>query len=158
VVFTKTITTGANTAITSPKESWIGISRGLVYRSQVMFPPGCCGLAGVKIFEGGHQIYPVSPDEWLVGAGETIDFEDLYMITVLNTDLRILTYNLDTAYDHNIYVRLGVVVRPEFIARFLPTVGYEELEKLIEAIAREKQEAEVSAAFALAEQLPKEGD
>lgn len=157
MVFTKTVTTTANTAKTSPLESWMGISRGLIYRMQVMFPFGSTGLMGVKIFEGGHQIYPVSFDEWLLGHGETIDFEDLYLVTVLNTKLRILTYNTDDLYPHSLYIRMGIVSLPQFIAHFLPTVGYEELEKLIESITEEKSAEATQSALALLEQLPTEG-
>jgi len=158
VVFDKSVYTVANTLKTSPLESWIGIARGLIYRAQVMFPPGCAGLVGVKIFEGGHQVYPVTMDEWWVAAGETIDFEDPYIVTTINTKFRILTYNEDTAYPHRIYVRLGIVSRPEFIARFLPTVGYEELEKIIEQVTAEKQSEATAQALALVDQLPREGE
>lgn len=156
MVFIKTVTTPANTSETNPLESWIGISRGLIYRMQIMFPIGSAGLCGAKVFEGGHLVFPNTDDEWLVGANETIDFEELYMVTVINTKFRILTYNEDDLYDHKQYIRIGVVSRPEFIAHFLPTVGYSELDELIKTIAAEKEQTDVAEALALAGQIPAE--
>lgn len=154
MVFIKTVTTSANTLETSPLESWIGISRGLIYRMQVMFPIGSAGLCGVKVFEGGHQVFPVTDDEWLVGANETIDFGDLYLVTVINTKFRILTYNTDDLYDHKQYIRIGIVSKPEFIAHFLPTVGYDQLQELIAEATKEREREEIAAALAMAAQLP----
>ena len=157
MVFSKTVDTPANTAKTSPLESWMGISRGLLYRMQVMFPSGCVGLVGSKLYEGAHQIYPVTVDEWFVGNNETIDFEDLYFITTLNTKLRILTYNEDDLYDHKVYFRIGLVVQPHFIAHFLPTMVIDNLEKVLQKMDAEKQETLHAAALAGLAQLPKEG-
>lgn len=156
MLFTTVVDTPANTTKTSPLESWMGLSRGLIYRFQVFFPFGGAGLVGLKISEGGHQIYPTTPHEWLLGHGETIDFEDPYFITVLNTKARIESYNLDDLYDHKVFVRIGVVVNPDFIARFLPTMGYKDLQKIIEESTKEREAEEIAAALALAGQLPGE--
>jgi hypothetical protein len=156
MVYVKTVTTSAATQQATPLESFIDVSRGLLYRAQVMFPPGCNGVVGVKVFEGGHQMFPASLDEWLIGSNETIDFEDLYFITIEKTRLRILTYNTSVFHSHITIVRLGVVGRPEFIAHFLPTVGYSDLEKIIEEVTAQKQAENIKSALDLAAQLPEE--
>lgn len=158
MVFVKSVTTTKDTIISSPLESFIDVARGLLYRSQIVIPPGSSGLVGIKIFEGGHQMFPVSRDEWLTGDNETIDFGDLYYITTTKTRLRILTYNVDDTYSHKLIVRLGIVVRPEFIAHYLPTIAIDQLEKIMEdSRLMQEQEAQEYVAAAIAA-LPVTGE
>lgn len=158
MVFVKSVTTVKDTLESSPLESFIDVARGLLYRSQIVIPPGPSGLVGIKIFEGGHQMFPVSRDEWLTGDNETVDFGDLYYITTTKTRLRILTYNLDDTYSHKLIVRLGVVVRAEFIAHFIPTMAIDKLQEVMEeSKAMQELEAQEYVAAALAS-LPITGE
>ena len=48
---------------TLPKRTVLKVSRGLVYKVEVDFPPGPTGLLKVQIFDGGHQVWPSTPGE-----------------------------------------------------------------------------------------------
>lgn len=158
MVFIEPVTTPKNTLESGPLESWIDVARGLLYRGQVMFPPGPSGLVGVKVFEGAHQMFPVSRDHWYTGDNETIDFGDMYYVTTTKTRLRILTYNTDDTYEHKIIVRMGIVSRPEFIAHYIPTMAIDRLETVMEeSKAMQETEAQEYVAAALAS-LPITGE
>ena len=108
MIYTKPITIDANTSESSPREDFINISTGVIHKVEVLFPPGCAGLVGVRIHQGGHQIYPTDTEAFISDA-ETISFNDYHIVQRGYTSLRILSYNTDTLYAHTIYLRFGVL-------------------------------------------------
>lgn len=110
-----------------------------------MFPPGCAGLAHLAVFDGGHQCWPSTSGQTYHTDGEKISFPDSYLKLAEPFQFELWGYNLDTAYDHVIQVRIGLVTNPVFIARFLPTVGYEQLAVLLktEQVKQEEEKVEV---------------
>lgn len=119
------------------------IVRGLIYKIEITFPAGCMGLAHVKVLHGAHQIWPDNPlldfhlDDW------TLAFDDLYLILIPPYELMIYGYNEDTGNDHTIHLRIGMVSSNVFMARFLPTVAQEEMQKMIrkeEEMQRKRKE------------------
>jgi len=125
------------------------ITRGLIYRVEFQFPPGCAGLAHLIVYDGGHQLWPASPGLNFHLDGPVVAFDDLYFKLAAPYELVVWGYNTDDTYDHTVYIRLGLADSDAFMAAFLPTLAYEQTVKLqaeVEAKQAEVRRAEVLAA------------
>ena len=96
------------------------LTRGLIWKFEVYFPPGSCGLVRIKLMENEHQLYPSTPDELFRGENNTISFDDTYLIKDPPFVLTLQGYNLDTVYDHVVFVRIGFTSKDDLILRYLP--------------------------------------
>jgi len=140
MVYTKDIITPANTSKSQMIRSVIPITPGLVYRFELEFPTGPCGLLYVSVWDGGYQVWPSTPGEWFHSDGIAIGFDDCYWKDQPPYEFQIYTFNLDEDWEHWCQLRIGMVTKEEFIARFLPSYAYREALELLEKI-REEQES-----------------
>ena len=124
----------------APMKTIIKVTKGLVYRVEIEFPPGAAGLHHVVIFDGGYQVWPSSPGQTFHGGWSLIGFDDTYLKLSAPFEFQAYSWNLDDTYPHLVQVRIGMVSNEIFMARYLPTYGYEHFLKLIEA-ERKAQEA-----------------
>ena len=155
MVYSKYISTPANTALASPVRTEIRVTKGLVYKVEFYFPPGPSGLMGAAVFDGLYQAWPSTVGEYFASDDETISFDDLYVKESPPFSFQCFTYNLDTAFAHSVGVRIGLVSDEAFMARFLPNKSravFEKLRKQMQAeqIARAAQQLEVSEGTLLA--------
>jgi len=141
VVYTATVTTVANTSDSSPLVTNIKVTRGVLYRFEVYFPPGPSGLVGVQVRVADHQLYPVQREEWFIGDNVTIAFDDIYEMANENSLLTLRTYNTDTLYDHIVQVRFGLMMLDEFYARYGLALGVERLESTLKNIEDQTKKA-----------------
>jgi len=151
MIYTANITTPANTAATSLKHTVLHVTKGLVYKVEFYFPSGSAGLMGVAVFDGGFQLWPSTVGEFFCSDDETIDFDDMYLKEAAPYQLDLYSYNDDDTYDHVVAVRVGLVSREVFLARFLPTKGYDYLAELVAKLAAEQAALAVAQAEQLAE-------
>jgi len=99
------------------------LTRGVLHKYEVVFPPGCVGLVGVAVYQGVHQVFPTNPNEMFWGDGETLSFREHLP---LMTDPYVLTaylVNIDDTFAHTITFRLGILP-VEVVAPWL--LSYEE--------------------------------
>jgi len=82
----------------------------------VMFPPGCCGLVGVQIKYGDKNIAPLPEDSMLKGAGETISWDEHWVLPESPCKIKIRVKNDDMVYHHTVYVRIVTVKREQLIS------------------------------------------
>ncbi len=115
MIFAKSVTTPKNTVAATPSVTSWNISQGLIYKFELYFPPGSCGLVGVALHDATHRIYPTGENEYFIGDNVTISFDDEMIFEKANGELEIWTYNLDTYYEHLIQVRLGITDDEETI-------------------------------------------
>jgi hypothetical protein len=141
MIYQSTITTPANTLLASPKKTLMNVSKGLVYKMEIVFPTGSAGLAGISIFDGSYQIWPSTLNEFFTGDDTVISFEDIYLKEAAPFEFTIFTYNLDDTYEHKIYVRIGFVTEDVFMARYLPEMSYQYFAKMLEDLQRKQTEA-----------------
>lgn len=120
--YVKEITTDANTAQGSPKESTVKVWAGVIHHVGIMFPQGPAGLLHVQIWHGGHQIYPSTELQDFAGNDETIRFNDNYQLHVGLNTLTIKTWNEDDTYPHKCRVRIGVLPM-EVVAPHMMFIG-----------------------------------
>lgn len=139
MIYVVDITTPQGTLITAPMETVLKVSKGLVYKIDVEFPPGACGGHYVKILDGAYQVWPSNEHSYFHGDDEIISFEDMYIKSEPPYEFKIITYNTGDNYDHLVQVRIGLVTSEVFMARFLPTYTYD---KMVELLAQAKQQQE----------------
>ena len=114
------LTIPANTSKEDPQTLDVELPVGVIHKIDIVFPPGCCGLAGVAVFHGLHQVWPSYSDEWFSTDGETISFEEFYEVKPGFTTFTLKGYNEDDTYQHTIIFRFGVLKKSEIQGIWLP--------------------------------------
>ncbi len=143
MIYTANITTPASTTKAAPLITRLKVTMGLVYRVEFYFPSGSAGLLGVCVSDGLYQAWPTSIGQYFVGDDATIAFEDMLHKEAAPFEFQIITYNLDTLYEHFVSVRIGLVSKEVFLARFMPTKSFEYLADLLLRLATERKELEM---------------
>ena len=149
MIYQTTITTVKGPAAFTLKQSTLKVTKGLVYKVEIDFPPGCSGLLKVKIFDGGHQVWPSNNNESFSTDGHIISFDDTLLKLAAPFQYTIHTVNEDTIYDHSVTIRIGMVSEEMYIARFISgtpeNLSYYEqmLEVLREETNRQEAQAEL---------------
>lgn len=139
MIYTKDITTAITFSKSSPKKTVMKVTKGLVYRVEICLPPGPCGLLHVAIFDGGYQVWPYEYGESFSGDAETITFDDVYLKETEPFEFTVLTWNEDDTYQHWCQIRLGLVSKEIFMGRFLPSIGFKELETVMSNLLKEQE-------------------
>lgn len=144
MIYIADITTPANTLQDSPKKTVLQVTKGLVYKLEIAFPPGSRGLLSCYINDGNYQVWPVGYGSVFRGDNSKIVFDDTYLKLLPPYQFSIFTYNLDELYEHNLIFRLGLVSQEIFMARFLPTYTYDHFIRLLEAMNKRQLEAQTT--------------
>lgn len=137
------------------KHTVLKVTKGLVYKVEFYFPSGSAGLMGVAVFDGLFQCWPSSVGEFFHSDNETIGFDDMYLKESAPYQFDIYTYNDDDTYDHVVDVRIGLVSKEVFLARFLPTKGYDYFAGVMRHLQAE-QEQRAAAQAELIKETPYE--
>ncbi|MBA7717002.1 hypothetical protein ES703_126089 [subsurface metagenome] len=140
MIYLANIKTDMKTPKTGLKKTTISVTKGLVYKVEFYFPAGSAGLMGVAVFDGLFQVWPSSVGEFFIGEDQVVSFDDLYLKEAAPFQFQCYSYNTDDTYDHAVSVRIGLVSKDVFQARFLPTRGHDYLTKLLEKMAAEQAE------------------
>lgn len=148
MIYAYDVTTEANVTVANAIRTPLKVTKGLVYRVEVEFPPGPLGLQHVTIWDGGYQVWPSNPGESFHGDNGFITFEETYLKLAAPFEFQARTWNEDDTYAHTIHIRIGMVSSEIYMARFLPTIG---MDKLLEVLKRTeaeqvKQQEEILAA------------
>ena len=140
MIYASSITTDAGTAEKAKADVTLKITSGLIWMLEVDFPPGCCGLLHVQVFDGSYQVLPASVGESMHSDAVNMRFDDLYFKQAAPFELKIRTWNLDETWGHSTQIRVGVASGRAEMSRYLPAIAWENFERLMaESIA--KQEA-----------------
>jgi len=140
MIYSATITIPANTAQVDANRTLLRVTKGLLWRIEMEFPPGCSGLAYAQIFDGAYQVLPATPREGLHGDAAIIGFDDLYMKASEPFEFIIKTWNIDETWDHTVQIRLGMASSELFMSRYIPSLTMENLNKYLQDI-QDSQEA-----------------
>lgn len=155
MIYTANITTDEKGAKTKLKHTVLNVTKGLIYKVEFYFPSGSAGLMGVAVFDGLFQCWPSTVGEFFKSDGETISFDDMYLKEAAPYQLDCYSYNTDDTYPHAVTVRVGLVSKEVFLARFMPTKGYDYLAGLLEKMSLEK-DAQAAAQAELLKETPYE--
>lgn len=116
------------------------VTKGLVYKVELYFPRGSAGLLGVAIFDGFFSVWPSNAGEFFTGDDELISFDDLYLKEAAPFQLDIYTYNYDDTYPHSVDVRVGLVSKEAYQARFLPSIAWGDFAEMMSRLLAEQAE------------------
>jgi len=155
MIYSKYISTPIEDYFTIPLQTVLKVTRGLVYKVEVDFPPGPTGLLKVQIYDGGHQVWPSTPGEYFITDGYCISFDDTLLKLIAPFQFDIYTWNEDTKHAHGVTIRIGMVSSELYMARFLPTFGYKELRRVIAeetALQEKEREAVIAKPFSWLEE------
>jgi len=134
MLYQVSLTIPANTPVDNPVEKSIKIEEQVLVRIGVHFPRGCCHLPYVAIFYGYKQIWPSEKGEWLSGDNVTIWDDCLIRLPDKPTELRLLGYNEDEAFDHTITFYLSALpYKAAMIGRILAAIS-EKLSRLLKLV------------------------
>jgi len=140
MIYVGNISIPKDTPPSKPIREPIKIVRGLVYKVEIEFPPGPEGTSHIVINDGGHQLWPSTPGTDFASDNYTISFDDTYMKSVDPMEFQIYGYNTDLVNPHTIQVRIGMVDKEVFIARFLPTYTYDHFIRMLREMEDEQRE------------------
>jgi hypothetical protein len=145
MVYSASITTEKGTAKADAKKTVLKAVKGLIYRIEVEFPPGCCGLLHCKIFDGGYQVFPASIQDSFHSDARVIGFDDLYLKQSAPFEFKVLTWNLDTTWPHTVQVRIGMASTEAFMARYMPGLTWKKFQEALSQAAIEEKARQVEA-------------
>jgi len=139
MIYASSITTDGGTAEGSKPDVVLKLISGLIWMFEIDFPPGCCGLQHVQIFDGLYQVLPATIGESMHGDAVTMHFDDLFFLQAAPYELMIRTWNADDYWPHTIQVRVGLASSRAEMSRYMPAMAWENFEKLMaESIARQE--------------------
>jgi len=99
----------ANTPGEEPAELTVDLTWGVITHVELEFPPGCAGLAKVKILHHRYQVWPSNIDKWFYTDGRIIVWDDYFELLEAPYNLVLLGYNDDDTFQHTPIVRFEVL-------------------------------------------------
>ncbi|GAH21450.1 unnamed protein product, partial [marine sediment metagenome] len=115
------------------------VGKGLVWRIEVEFPPGCAGLAHLRISDGLYQVFPATPGETFASDGTVIGFDDLYLKNSAPYEFVITAWNEDEAWTHTLQVRVAMASSEAFMSRYMPSLSWDKFNKVMQQAAEQQQ-------------------
>lgn len=153
MIIQNTQTYPANGSTADSIKNVIKLGIGVIYKIEVYFPPGSCGLCNIRLLYNTRQIYPLPIDEYFRGERNTITFDDTFISDVSPYELVVDGYNSDTIYDHMGIVRIGFESDPSFIVRYIPPTITELIGKLQENERIKSEQLKITALDKLKDML-----
>jgi len=153
MIYGGTILTPANTLPAAPMVTVWPISAGMIYVLKLYFPPGSSGLLHAQIFDASYQAFPTTIGQSFSGDNIQFSFDETYDKNNPPWELRVVTWNTDTDYDHELGLYIGHVSKDEYISRFVGSTAVADILKgmtlteLTKGIDRRKRIAELTEAF-----------
>lgn len=126
MIFDYPITTSANTPKTAPLVTILPIQAGRIIEIQIQVPSGNIALSHLQILYGLHQLFPTNADGDFATSSETIAWSEDVLIGQPPFELKAITWNLDTVFDHTVTVRIVVqeeAVVPDIAAEIALLLG-----------------------------------
>lgn len=92
---------------------------GRINKIWLEYPLGVAGLAGVQLWRGVRQIFPLPEGNWLRSNNSTLNFSFTHDIDSEPYEVEIRGYNLDDTYQHTIWISLEMSGLPNAITPLL---------------------------------------
>jgi hypothetical protein len=97
-----------NTPIGSDVIEILRLTRGTITRIDLLFPAGCAGLVGVRLFRAGYQVMPNNFKGYIETDNEMVSTTSPIDLSVNPFELEFYGYNQDDTWNHTIRVRVQV--------------------------------------------------
>jgi len=118
MIYCKEISIPANTQAVLPYKAQVDVVEGIVKRVWVRWRWGSANLGGCAIFRAGFQLWPTTLREWFPSTTQDTVFDEGYKVDDEPLHLIIKSYNLDTLYQHKLWVGFSVL-RPKYTSGIL---------------------------------------
>jgi hypothetical protein len=115
------ITVPAGTAENDPVVETLKLTKGIIHRVEVQFPPGCKGYVYLVLMHEGHQLFPENREGAFQTSGHTIPIDEHYPLKSRPFNLKAVAWAPDASHDHTITVRIGIL--PETVMSPLTELG-----------------------------------
>jgi len=150
MIYAASITTSKEGSEEQAASTVLPVTPGLLWLLEVDFPPGCCGLAHIQIFDGLYQVFPATPGESFHGDNFTLHLEDLYFKQAAPFEFVLKTWNEDEKWDHDLQVRVGMAMGRAEMSRYMPALAWENFQELMaEAITKQEETRQLQLEAAL---------
>jgi len=156
MIYTASITYSKGQSEATLTRTTLRVGYGLVWRMEVEFPPGCAGLAHVRILDGSYQMYPATPGETFASDGAVIGFDDLYMKASEPFSFMIEGWNEDTAWDHTLQVRVAMASQEDYMSRYMPSLQWRKFSEVMAEVVAQQQRERIAQLERTAERLKTE--
>jgi len=103
------ITVPANTPEASAVEQELKLAPGVIHHVEIQFPAGCAELARCQVYYLERQVWPSNPEGSFASDGWVISFREHLELERNLYKLRVKLWNDDTANQHTITIRIGVL-------------------------------------------------
>jgi len=111
MVYEHDILVPANTPDSAPVKLDISLTRGVIHKYEVFFPPGCANLVKVSLNQAIHQVWPSNPDGKHKADGTTLSFREHFPIDTEPYLITVTASSPGSNYAHTITVRLALLSR-----------------------------------------------
>ena len=91
-----------NTAIANPIKTIIELPRGRINKIWLEFPSGCAGLAGLQLWRGARQIFPLIEGDWFIADGVFLPISYTEILDSEPYTIEVRTYNVDDTFQHTL--------------------------------------------------------
>ena len=144
MLYVASVTTPANTPSSAPLSSTLYVTTGLVVDVEFYLPPGSSGLLYVQLLDSTYQMYPTTLGEALRGDSMTLKYPEMYMKSDPPYLFTVKTWNLDDTYDHWVQVRVSMVSKEEYMARYLPSLQSSAIEDIMTKVSAKQEETKAA--------------
>jgi len=111
VFISEQITVPANTDEADPVISHVKVSPDVLHYIAVQFPPGCRGLAHVRVYANEHPVFPSDPAKDIAADSWTVESALIHQFDPGYSELKIIAWNEDDTYEHTVTVYASVLER-----------------------------------------------
>jgi len=119
MIYSFYISTPKNTTKADRQQTTLKLSKGVIYKIEIMFPPGNGGTLHLGLREGLHQVWPSNPDEYFFGDNRLISFPEYYPIVSEPYTLIAETWNESLNNAHILSITIGVLPRKHVVRRII---------------------------------------
>lgn len=107
------ISTPANTAESSPKETILKCEAGVIAKVYIKARPGAQELLHLRARHGRHQLWPKNTGEWYPLSDKPIEWNEYIKMTRDVNEIIIETYSEDDTYAHSCWINLNIL--PDYL-------------------------------------------
>jgi hypothetical protein len=87
------------------------LTRGIIYKVEIQFPPGPAHLLHLQVVHSLHSVWPTNPEGDFAADNTVISFDDEYPLSEPPYILTAYTWNEDDTYEHRVLIRIGLKAR-----------------------------------------------
>ncbi len=95
----------------APYRQTLKLTKGIIHRVELSFPPGCVALVKCRFRRGLHQVWPTNRDEVFAWDAVQIAWNDFEPLEEAPYELLFEAWSPAAIYEHSIAVRLGILPR-----------------------------------------------